>query len=36
MSARNAGLRAKDSMGFCLIVLFVSGVVIGLGPAFLP
>lgn len=26
-----AGLKAKDIMGFCLIVLFVSGVVIGLG-----
>lgn len=31
-----AGLRAKDIMGFCLIVLFVSGVVIGLGLTFLP
>ncbi|TFD93571.1 short-chain fatty acid transporter [Jeotgalibacillus sp. R-1-5s-1] len=26
-----AGLKAKDIMGFCLIVLFVSGIVIGLG-----
>ncbi len=31
-----AGLRAKDIMGFCLIVLVVSGVVIGLGLTFLP
>lgn len=31
-----AGLRAKDIMGFCLIVLIVSGVVIGLGLTFLP
>ena len=30
-----AGLKAKDIMGFCLIVLFVSGVVIGLGLLFL-
>ena len=26
-----AGLKAKDIMGFCLIILFVSGAVIGLG-----
>ena len=31
-----AGLRAKDIMGYCLIVLVVSGVVIGLGLTFLP
>lgn len=31
-----AGLRAKDIMGFCLIVLIVSGVVIRLGLTFLP
>lgn len=31
-----AGLRAKDIMGFCLIVLVVSGVVIGLGLTYLP
>ncbi|RLQ91248.1 short-chain fatty acid transporter [Planomicrobium sp. Y74] len=30
-----AGLKAKDIMGFCLIVLFVSGIVIGLGLLFL-
>ncbi|HSJ37630.1 MAG TPA: short-chain fatty acid transporter [Planococcus sp. (in: firmicutes)] len=30
-----AGLKAKDIMGFCLIVLFVSGAVIGLGLLFL-
>ncbi|MBB5179946.1 short-chain fatty acids transporter [Planomicrobium koreense] len=30
-----AGLKAKDIMGFCLIVLFVSGVVIGAGLLFL-
>ncbi|PPA69019.1 short-chain fatty acid transporter [Jeotgalibacillus proteolyticus] len=30
-----AGLKAKDIMGFCLIVLFVSGAVIGLGLVFL-
>lgn len=30
-----AGLKAKDIMGFCLIVLVVSGVVIGLGLLFL-
>lgn len=31
-----AGLSAKDIMGFCLIVLVASGVVIGLGLTFLP
>jgi short-chain fatty acids transporter len=31
-----AGLKAKDIMGFCLIVLVVSGVIIGLGLTFLP
>ena len=31
-----AGLRAKDIMGYCLITLFVSGVVIGLGLTFVP
>ena len=31
-----AGLRAKDIMGFCLIALVVSGVVIALGLTFLP
>lgn len=31
-----AGLKAKDIMGFCLIVLVISGVVIGLGLTFLP
>ena len=31
-----AGLRAKDIMGYCLIVLVVSGVIIGLGLTFLP
>lgn len=31
-----AGLKAKDIMGFCLVVLGVSGVVIGLGLTFLP
>ncbi|WP_133105387.1 short-chain fatty acid transporter [Psychrobacter sp. S4(2024)] len=30
-----AGLKAKDIMGFCVIVLIVSGVVIGLGLLFL-
>ena len=30
-----AGLKAKDIMGFCVIVLVVSGVVIGLGLLFL-
>lgn len=30
-----AGLKARDIMGFCLIVLFVSGFVIGLGLLFL-
>lgn len=30
-----AGLKAKDIMGFCLIVLFVSGDVIELGLLFL-
>ncbi|UOQ45474.1 short-chain fatty acid transporter [Halobacillus salinarum] len=30
-----AGLKAKDIMGFCLIVLFVSGVIISLGLLFL-
>ncbi|MGD7046308.1 short-chain fatty acid transporter [Jeotgalibacillus proteolyticus] len=30
-----AGLKAKDIMGFCLIVLFVSGVIIGAGLLFL-
>lgn len=30
-----AGLKAKDIMGFCLIVLFVSGAVIGAGLLFL-
>jgi len=30
-----AGLKAKDIMGFCLIVLIVSGAVIGLGLVFL-
>lgn len=30
-----AGLKAKDIMGFCVIVLLVSGVVIGLGLLFL-
>ena len=30
-----AGLKAKDIMGFCLIVRFVSGLVIGLGLLFL-
>ena len=36
LKTRIAGLRAKDIMGFCLIVLVVSGVVIGLGLTFLP
>lgn len=31
-----AGLRAKDIMGYCLIVLFVSGLIIGAGLVFLP
>jgi len=31
-----AGLRAKDIMGYCLITLFMSGVVIGLGLTFVP
>ncbi len=31
-----AGLRAKDIMGFCLITLVVSGVIIGLGLTFFP
>jgi len=31
-----AGLRAKDIMGYCLIVMLVSGVIIGLGLMFLP
>lgn len=31
-----AGLSAKDVMGYCLIVLLVSGVVLGLGLMFLP
>ncbi len=31
-----AGLRAKDIMGYCLVVLLVSGIVIGLGLTFLP
>lgn len=31
-----AGLRAKDIMGYCLITLVVSGVVIGLGLTFVP
>lgn len=31
-----AGLRAKDIMGYCLITLFMSGVVIGLGLTFMP
>lgn len=31
-----AGLSAKDIMGYCLMVLFFSGVVIGLGLMFLP
>lgn len=31
-----AGLKAKDIMGFCLITLVVTGVVIGLGLTFLP
>lgn len=30
-----AGLRAKDVMGYCLIVLVISGIVIGLGFTFL-
>ncbi|ARI75556.1 short-chain fatty acid transporter [Halobacillus mangrovi] len=30
-----AGLKAKDIMGFCLIVLFVSGIIISLGLLFL-
>jgi short-chain fatty acids transporter len=30
-----AGLRAKDIMGYCLIVLFVSGLIISLGLSFL-
>nr|WP_232786249.1 TIGR00366 family protein [Mameliella alba] len=31
-----AGLSAKDIMGYCLIVLVVTGVVLGLGLTFLP
>jgi len=31
-----AGLRAKDIMGYCLIVLVVSGVIIGAGLVFIP
>jgi short-chain fatty acids transporter len=31
-----AGLRAKDIMGYCLITLLMSGVVIGLGLTFVP
>jgi len=31
-----AGLRAKDIMGYCLIVLVVSGVIIGLGLTLVP
>ena len=31
-----AGLRAKDIMGYCLITLFMSGVVIGLGLTLVP
>lgn len=31
-----AGLRAKDIMGYCLIVLMVSGVIIGAGLVFIP
>lgn len=31
-----AGLSAKDIMGFCLIVLVVTGTVIGAGLMFLP
>lgn len=31
-----AGLSAKDIMGFCLIVLVVTGVIIGVGLTFLP
>ncbi|MYL36499.1 short-chain fatty acid transporter [Halobacillus litoralis] len=30
-----AGLKAKDIMGFCLIILFVSGIIISLGLLFL-
>ncbi|WP_167644747.1 TIGR00366 family protein [Mameliella alba] len=31
-----AGLSAKDIMGYCLIVLVATGVVLGLGLTFLP
>lgn len=31
-----AGLKAKDIMGFCIIVLFVSGFIIGLSMLFIP
>jgi short-chain fatty acids transporter len=31
-----AGLKARDIMGFCLIMLLVSGVIIGLGLTFIP
>jgi short-chain fatty acids transporter len=31
-----AGLNAKDIMGYCLVVLLVSGVIMGAGLMFLP